>query len=81
MRHNASVIGMDITAFLFQVYYKLRVGFRYFVTSIAAFYQSTYVYDHSLQRRTRSTADAVKRPSPVNLLRAAVTGIGENTQM
>ena len=30
---------------------------------------------------TRSTADAVERPSPVNLLRAAVTGIGENTQM
>ena len=29
---------------------------------------------------TRSTADAVERPSPVNLLRAAVTGIGENTQ-
>ena len=31
--------------------------------------------------KTRSTADAVERPSPVNLLRAAVTGIGENTQM
>ena len=30
---------------------------------------------------TRSTADAVERPSPVNLLRAAVTGIGENTQI
>ena len=30
---------------------------------------------------TRSTADAVERPSPINLLRAAVMGISENTQI
>ena len=38
----------------------------------------------NLERRTfltRSTADAVKRRSPINLLRAAVVGISESTQI
>ena len=30
---------------------------------------------------TRNTADAVERPSLANLLRAAVMGINENTQI
>ena len=39
------------------------------------------VFTLLLKFLTRSTADAVERPSPVNLLRAAVMGISENTHI